>query len=133
MKTFCFLCLIAAPLLAQDAKHPIDPKHATEKGAPPAVPAGVAAAVAAAADKSILSIDPKNRASDYVQAFELLRKEKPSTKINLRISTGGPLVLSELTASSHGTLLFAKVSTNSGAKYLIIPIEEIVEIAYSPN
>ena len=126
MKTFCFLCLIAAPLLAQDAKHPIDPKHATEKGAPPAVPAGVA-------DKSILSIDPKNRASDYVQAFELLRKEKPSTKINLRISTGGPLVLSELTASSHGTLLFAKVSTNSGAKYLIIPIEEIVEIAYSPN
>jgi len=84
-------------------------------------------------DKSVLFIEPKNRASDYVQAFELLRKDKPILKVALRTTGGSTLNISELTASSNGTLLFVKVAGNSGSKYLIIPIEEIMEIAYSPN
>ena len=113
--------LLASSLPAQEAPHP-------EKAA-----AVAAAVVAPEVDKSVLFIDPKSRAADYVQAFELLRKDKPSIKINLRAAGGTNLNISELTASSSGTLLFAKVPSNSGSKYLIVPIEEILEIAYSPN
>jgi hypothetical protein len=84
-------------------------------------------------DKSVLFIEPKGRANDYVQAFELLRKDKPSTKISLRTMGGTSLNISELTSSSNGTLLFAKVPSNSGSRYLIVPIEEILEISYSSN
>ena len=96
--------LLASSLPAQEAPHP-------EKAA-----AVAAAVVAPEVDKSVLFIDPKSRAADYVQA-----------------AGGTNLNISELTASSSGTLLFAKVPSNSGSKYLIVPIEEILEIAYSPN
>ena len=124
MKTLpFFLALLLTPFLfAQDAQHP-------EKAAA----ATTAATAPSDADKSVLFIEPKGRASDYVQAFELLRKDKPSTKITLRTKTGTPLALNDLTSSANGTLLFAKIPSNTGSKYLIVPIEEIVELAYSPN
>jgi hypothetical protein len=117
MKTVPLLLLLASALLAQDAPLP-------EKAAAAAMPE---------IDKSVLFIDPKGRANDYVQAFDLLRKDKPSLKIQLRTMGGATLHISELIASSSGTMLFAKVPANSGSKYLIVPIEEILEIAYSPN
>jgi hypothetical protein len=118
MKIIPCILLLAGPLLAQETPH-------AEKAA--------AASAIPDVDKSVLFIEPKGRASDYIQAFELLRKDKPSIKISLRTMGGATLTISELTSSSNGTLLFAKVPSNSGSKYLIVPIEEILEIAYSPN
>ncbi len=116
MKSLFLLLLAATSLSAQEVL--------PEKAAVASVPD---------TDKSVLFIDPKSRGNDYVQAFDLLRKDRPSVKINLRTVTGAALSISELSASANGTLLFAKVPSNSGAKYVIVPIEEIMEIAYSPN
>ena len=41
--------------------------------------------------------------------------------------------ISELTASTSGTLIFAKIPSNSGSKYIIVPIEDIQEIGHSPS
>lgn len=114
------LFLLAAALAPEEPQQPAEKQ--------------LKAGVIAETEKSVLFIDPKNRATDYVQAFELLRKDKPSVKITLK--TSGNIVMpniGELTASSNGTLLFVKVPSNQGSKYIVIPIEEIVEIAYSSN
>ena len=81
---------------------------------------------------SALLIDPKQRAKDYIQAFELLRKEKPALKVNAQTTTGTLANISELSAADNGTLLFIKVPSNQGTKYSIVPIEELQEIVYSP-
>ena len=99
----------------------------------PSVPEKATLPLGSDPEKSVLFIDPKNRANDYMQAFELLHKDKPTLKINLRTKGGMTIQVNEMTASSSGTLIFAKVPANSGSKYLIIPIEEIAEVSYSAN
>lgn len=85
-------------------------------------------------ERSLLTIDPKNRAQDYVQAYELLRKDKPALKISIRTLGGETLSnVTDLSVSEHGTLLFVKVPTNQGARLLVLPLEEILEIAYSSS
>lgn len=115
------LALFALPLLAQ------------ENPTKTVLPAKSAAAVTTNA-KSLLLIDPKGRSQDYAQAFDLLRKDRPTQKIMVQLSNG--MVLSsvtEVTSSQNGTLLMIKYSSNSGNKYQIVPVEEISEIGYSPS
>jgi hypothetical protein len=82
--------------------------------------------------KAIFPIDHKNRSSDILQAYELLRKDKPTLKITLRTSAGTVYAnVTELTAASGGTLLFVKNLSQQGAKYTILPVEEVAEINYS--
>jgi len=82
--------------------------------------------------RSSLMIDPKSRAHDYTQAFELLRREKPTLKINIKTASGLLANVSELLAAENGTLLLVKVPFTQGTKFLIVPIEDVQEIAYSP-
>lgn len=114
--------LIIATLLA--VQEPAMP----EKSMPP-LPA--AAAVSKDAHNLIV-IEPKSRAKDYAQAFELLRKDKPSQKINIQTSSGTLANVAELTPAENGTLMLIKVPFTQGTKYLIVPIEDIKEISYSP-
>ncbi len=110
------LLLLAATLIGQEA-----PK--------PSLPAAAAAAIN---DKSIMIVDPKARANDYVQAFDLLHKDKPTLKMMVR--TAGALFqnVTELSASPGGTLLYLRVLSNQGMKIQIVPVEEMMEINYSP-
>ncbi len=110
-----YIFLFAAALAAEEA-----PK--------PAVPA----VAAATNDKSIMIVDPKMRANDYVQAFDLLKKDKPTLKMIVRTSGAILQNVTELTAAPGGTLLYARLFSNQGAKIQIIPIEEMREISYSP-
>ncbi|MBM3183708.1 MAG: hypothetical protein FJZ64_00155 [Chlamydiae bacterium] len=114
------LLLLTSFLLA--AQEPV----ALEKPTPPQ------AAVSSQDMRTTLLIDPKQRAKDYIQAFELLRREKPTLKVNVMTKTGPLLNVSEIAAADNGTLLFIKMPSNQGTKYLILPIEEIQEIVYSP-
>lgn len=120
MKALFLLAAAANALAPEDATQAVDKQQK--------------AAAISETEKSVLFIDPKHRATDYVQAFELLRKDKPSVKISLK-TLGNTLIpnIAELTASSNGTLLFVKIPSNQGSKFIVIPIEEIVEIAYSPS
>ncbi len=115
MKYITFLLMIQA-LLAQDP-----PKTAPE-----------AAAAKADSTKSMMLIDPKARANDFAQAFEFLRKDKPTQKIQIRTSNTVLQSVSEVSASSGGTFLMIKLLTNQGVRVEFVPIEQVMEIQYSP-
>ena len=109
------------PVLAQETP-PVSP------------PQKSAAASSTQSGKSLLMIDPKARAQDYVQAFDLLRKDKPTQKIMIILFNGMILTsVGEITASVNGTLLLIKYNSTSGNKYQVVPVEEIAEIAYSSS
>lgn len=91
------------------------------------------AAAASTMNRSLVMIDPKGRSNDYVQAFDFLRKDKPTQKIMVRIMNGMTLSnVTEITAAQSGTLLMIKFLSNSGNKIQIVPIEDIMELNYSP-
>jgi hypothetical protein len=101
--------------------------------APPATPAP-AISSGISGNKSILVIEPKSRANDWVQAFDLLRRDKPTLKIMIRTYSGMTLAnVTDLTVAHGGTLFIVRVLSNQGSKYQILPVEEIVEVAYSPT
>lgn len=93
-----------------------------------------AAAVSAASNgnKSMIVIEPKARAADYVVAFDQLRKDKPTLKIIARTANGSILNISDLTAAPGGTLLFLRILSNQGTRIQVVPVEEMMEITYSP-
>lgn len=85
-------------------------------------------------NKSVIVIDPKVRADDYVQAFDFLRRDKPTQKIVIRTTTGMTYFnVTDLSITKGGTLFLVKFLSTQGSKTQILPLEEIVEIAYSPS
>jgi hypothetical protein len=117
---FPLILLLANALLAQEAPKP----------APTPPPPGAAAAVMD--HKSVMLIDPKARSNDYAQAFDFLRKDRPTLKILIRTTQALFMGVTEVAASSSGTLLTIKTLSNQGIKTHFVPIEQIVEINYSP-
>lgn len=86
----------------------------------------------AAAPGSFVTIDPKGRAHDYIEAFELLRKEKPTLKVGMKLQDGTFFGnVTDLSAAGSGTLLFVKILSSQGARYMIVPVEQVAEINYS--
>ncbi len=81
--------------------------------------------------KSVMMIDPKARAEDFIKAFEKLRNEIPPQKIYFHIIHTKPLnnILS-LSLMENGTLLIFRIANPSGAEYKIIPIEDVLEITH---
>lgn len=91
-----------------------------------------AAALADSPSKSVMVIDPKARGADLAQAFDLLRKNSPTQKIMMRVANAQLTSLTDLTLSSNGTLLFVKVLSSQGSRTLVIPVEQVMELSYSP-
>jgi hypothetical protein len=116
---FPLILLLANALLAQEAPKPA-----------PTPPPGAAAAVID--NKSVMLIDPKARSNDYAQAFDFLRKDRPTLKILIRTTQALFMGVTEVAASSSGTLLTIKTLSNQGVKTHFVPIEQILEINYSP-
>lgn len=83
--------------------------------------------------KSVIVIEPKSRAADFLHAFDLLRKDKPTLKITIRTTNAMLGNVSEVVVSPNGTLLMIKYASSTGTKYQVVPIEELVEIGYSPT
>lgn len=82
--------------------------------------------------RSVMIIDPKARAADFAQAFDFLRKDKPTLKIMVRTLDARILNVTDVTASAGGTLLMIKILSSQGVKTQILPVEQIMEINYSP-
>ncbi|MBS0624752.1 MAG: hypothetical protein JSS32_01725 [Verrucomicrobia bacterium] len=89
-------------------------------------------AIAASGTKSLVVIEAKSRASDLAQAFDLLKRDKSTLKINMRTTSGAniPNVV-ELTPSTNGTLLFLKILSSQGLRYQVVFTDEVAEINYS--
>ncbi len=82
--------------------------------------------------KSVFIIEPKARAADYAAAFDFLRKDKPSQKMIVRTMSATYTNVTDVSASSEGTLLMIRFLSNQGNKTQIVPVEQVVEISYSP-
>ena len=81
---------------------------------------------------SIIVIEPKSRAEDLAQAFNTLRKDKPSLRITVTGTYGILHGVTELQASEGGTLVLIKMLSTQGSQTIIVPVEQIVEIGYTP-
>jgi hypothetical protein len=77
-----------------------------------------------------IAIQPKMRADDLIKAFELLKKEKPTSKISLRTPGGILTNITDMSALPNGTLIVVKFTSQQGSKIQFLLIEEIQEIFY---
>ncbi|MBU6382733.1 MAG: hypothetical protein KGQ49_03545 [Verrucomicrobia bacterium] len=82
--------------------------------------------------KSVILIEPKARAADFAQAFDMLRKDRPTQKIIIRTAAGELNNVTDVSASTGGTLLMIKMLSSQGVRITIVPIEQVMEIGYSP-
>ena len=81
--------------------------------------------------RSIMIIDPKARGEDFVKAFDLLKRDKPSSRIFYRLFNGQTIAnIIELSLIDNGTLVLFKVTTTQGLKYLVVSTEDIQEIGH---
>lgn len=82
--------------------------------------------------KSVMMIDPKDRASDFIKAFETLRKEISPTKIFFHVAKGSPIAnILDVSLMEHGTLMVFRVSSPQGPQYKIVPVEDVLDVTHS--
>jgi len=81
--------------------------------------------------KSVIMITAKERSGDFVQAFNLLRKEKPTLKISIRTANEVLNNITDLSVTQNGTLFLIKLSTPQGPKMVVLPLEDLEEISHS--
>ena len=81
--------------------------------------------------KNSLMIDPTMRALDYQQAFETLRKEKPSNKVCISLLNGSTLSnIIEMQKMSSSTLFLIRYNSPQGIKIQVVELESIIGIGY---
>ena len=81
--------------------------------------------------KSIMILNPKERAEDYVKAFEMLKKNKPSSKIYFRLSSNKIINnIIDMNMLENGSLILFKTSSTKGTNFLIVPTEEIESVGH---
>lgn len=78
-----------------------------------------------------IQIDPAMRATDYQQAYEALRKEKPSNKVCLTLLNGAMLTnIIEMQKMASGTLFLIRYNSPQGIKIQAVELESIEGIGY---
>ncbi len=81
--------------------------------------------------KSSLMIDPTMRALDYQQAYETLRKEKPSNKVCISLLNGSSLSnIIEMQKMANSTLFLIRYNSPQGIKIQAVELESIIGIGY---
>lgn len=94
---------------------------------------GVSSTVLAgeAGKKASLIIDPKMRSLDYLQAYDALRKEKPSNKICITLLDGSVFSnIIEMQQMTNNTLFLVRYNSPQGVKLQAIELELIQSIGY---
>jgi hypothetical protein len=76
--------------------------------------------------KSTMAIDPKARALDFKQAFDLLRKEKTANKVVFLLVDGSTISnIIDIKIMGNGSLLLFRHETPQGIRFQTVAIEEI--------
>jgi hypothetical protein len=81
--------------------------------------------------RSIMVIEPTKRSEDIKSIVELLRKDKPTSKIFFKLSNGIINNVLEVQLMTNGTILLIKSSSLQGIKYNAILTEDILEIGHN--
>ena len=81
--------------------------------------------------KSVIVVDAKKRSEDYQKAYELLRKDKPPSRIFFKLSSGATISnIADLVVIENGTLILFKSTSSQGFKYEVVPVEEIATLGH---
>jgi hypothetical protein len=79
-----------------------------------------------------MMIDPKVRAQDYKEAFEVLRKEKTTGKVFFQLLNGSTIAnIIDMTLMGNSTLILFRFNSNQGIRFQIVKVEEIAFISYT--
>ena len=78
-----------------------------------------------------LMLDPTMRALDYQQAYDTLRKEKPSNKVCITLLNGSILSnIIEMQKMTNSTLFLIRYNSPQGIKIQAVELEFIEGIGY---
>jgi len=90
-------------------------------------------AAAAVPLQHTMTIDPKERALDYKEAFEALRKEKGAGKVHFDLVNGETIGnIIEMNISANGHLVIFKYGSGQAIRHQVVPIEQIAALQYTP-
>ncbi|PIS00768.1 MAG: hypothetical protein COT84_05855 [Chlamydiae bacterium CG10_big_fil_rev_8_21_14_0_10_35_9] len=79
--------------------------------------------------KDVIVIDPSQRAQDFLEAYEVIKRGKSPQKIQFHLSDGRSLTnVLEMKPMKNGTLILFKISGSMGNQYELVPIENLVNI-----
>jgi hypothetical protein len=91
---------------------------------------GTQDAIAATTSKEVMVISPQNRAQDFKEAFDYLKKIQTQSKITFTLKDHTKLSqVLDVLVMPGGTMLNFKINTVQGIQYQIIPIEDIRTIS----
>lgn len=83
--------------------------------------------------QSYMVINLKERANDYKEAFDNLKKEKGVGKVFFQLANGNTITnIVEMTLTGNGHLIVFKFNTTQGVKFQIVPVEQITALSYTP-
>jgi len=86
-----------------------------------------------AKNQSYMVIDLKERANDYKEAFDNLKKEKGVGKVFFQLANGNIITnIVEMTLTGNGHLILFKFNTTQGIKFQVVPVEQITALSYTP-
>lgn len=80
-----------------------------------------------------MKVDLKERANDYKEAFETLKKEKGVGKVYFQIVNGATITnIIDMTLTGNGHLILFKFNSPQGIKFQVVPVEQIATLSYAP-
>lgn len=83
------------------------------------------------AKQNSMHIDPKMRAYDYKEAFELLRKEKAPSKVCVKLIDGTSISsIIEMNLMGNSTVFLLKYNSAQGIKFQAVELEMIQGVGY---
>ena len=80
---------------------------------------------------SIMIIDPKERANDYLKAWELLKQEKSTAKVTFTLSDGTKISnVIDMKLMPGDTLIVFRYSTPQGIRFQVVEVEDILGVMH---
>jgi len=81
--------------------------------------------------RSVMMITPKERATDYEKAFQMLRQEKSSGKVFFTLASGEKVAnVIDLKLMPSSTVVVFRMTTAQGTKLRVVDIEDIIGIQH---
>ncbi|MDN3505635.1 MAG: hypothetical protein P0S96_00185 [Simkaniaceae bacterium] len=81
--------------------------------------------------RSMMVIDPKERANDYVKAWEMLKQEKSSAKVSFTLASGQRISnVIEMKPMPGDTLIVFRYSTPQGIRFQVVEVEDILSLMH---
>ncbi len=81
--------------------------------------------------RSIMIINPKERAGDYLKAWELLKQERSTAKVYFELADGSKISnVIDMKLMPGDTLIVFRYNTPQGIRYQVVEIEDILGIMH---